>query len=162
MSGGLAEGLRDYRRRMEAAVQAGGARAGLRLLSDCTMELPSVPLVEGTLRGSGSVFVNGKLTNTAVDIGYEDGTPATEVDAETLAMKPGEMVVVVGYNSPYAAYQHEGIRQDGTHPVQNYTEPGSGAKFIENKLSENGEDYIAIVAETVKQAMDGQGGAAHA
>ena len=32
----------------------------------------------------------------------------------------------ITYESPYATYQYNGIREDGTHVVSNYTTPGTG------------------------------------
>ena len=32
----------------------------------------------------------------------------------------------ITYESPYARYQYYGIRQDGTHQVENYSTPGTG------------------------------------
>ena len=36
----------------------------------------------------------------------------------------------INYNKEYAAYQHRGMRRDGTHVVRNYSYPGSKAKYL--------------------------------
>lgn len=151
----LVAGLKEYRRRMEAAARVGMAQAGARLLSDCIMELPTVPMKETTLRGSGSVIIDGTCTMTAAELGYTDGTPATEVSEADFPVEADKIRAVVGFNSPYAAYQHEGMRKDASYVVENYSEPGSGAKFIQDKLAENAEDYIAVAAAGMKAVMEG-------
>lgn len=134
---------------MVKACERGAGKAASALLNDTIMEMPAVPLEEGTLRGSGSVFVQNELTQTAPNTGGTP-TPATIGD-ETLT--PDVVTAVVGFNTPYAAYQHEGVRADGTHVVVNYTHSGTGKKFLEKKLFDNENDYVAIVAKEVKEAM---------
>ena len=143
-------------RDIPAILALGMAKAAMRLLNDAVMEDPSVPIyiseqigeegtaeqVGGTLRGSGSAFVNNELVMTSPH--------GTQGQANTDHQDPiatGEVVVVVGFNTDYAAYLHEGQRMDGSRVVKNWSNPGSGAKFLENKLAENRDVYIAIVAE---------------
>ncbi len=125
------------------------ALAAMRLLRDSVMEMPTVPRDKGTLRGSGSVLVQNKHFMSADPVGGNP-TPATVGDAQ---IKAGEVVAQVGYNTPYASYQHEGVRLDGTRQVREYTEPGSGAKFLERPLHENARDYAAIMAQTIKEGL---------
>lgn len=50
---------------------------------------------------------------------------------------------------PYASYQERGMRADGSHVVQNYTTPGTGAHFAEDaarKVAGKTAEYIAKVA----------------
>lgn len=137
----------DLEHEILEAVERGEGKAAIALLHDSQTEIPATPLDEGTLRGSGSVFVNNKLRATAPDIGGNP-TPATE-DNERI---PRDTVVaIVGYNTPYAAYQHEGVREDGTHQVENYSHSGTGAKFLEKAMAENADSYMAIVAAEVKK-----------
>jgi hypothetical protein len=132
----------------EQALKRGLAKAGMRLVRDAVMEVPKVPYEEGTLRGSGSVFVSGKLVGTTQDMD-PGGTPATTLNESTVSEA---LEAVVGFNTPYAARLHE-------HPEYKFTEPGAGAKFLERKMSENRDDYRAIIAHEVKQA-GGPGGSA--
>lgn len=37
---------------------------------------------------------------------------------------------VIGYYVPYAAYQHRGMRYDGTRVVKRYSKPGSRKEFL--------------------------------
>ena len=113
------------------------AKAGMQVLNDAVMETPTVPLDEGTLRGSGSVFVNNKLIGTSQKKS-SGGRPNPAMQNVDL-IPEGAVVTVVGFNVPYAARLHE-------HPEYNFREPGSGGKFLERKLIENRNLYLRIVA----------------
>lgn len=39
------------------------------------------------------------------------------------------------YEMPYARYQYYGVREDGSHRVQNYTTPGTGSHWDEKMVS---------------------------
>lgn len=140
---GWLEGMSDD---VVKAVHRGTGKAVSLLLNDATTEIPAAPLDEGTLRGSGSAFVNNELLSTNPNSGGEP-TPATEDDEQ---IPPDVFVGVVGFNTPYAAYQHEGQRKDGSRKVQNYTHSGVGAKFLEKKMTENWETYQAVVGNEVR------------
>lgn len=49
---------------------------------------------------------------------------------------------IVGYNKPYAMYQHEGQRSDGSRVVKNYSNPRSKRKFLENPIKQNLRHYV--------------------
>ena len=147
--GGFLSGLESLSDNVLKAAERGGGKAGTKLLNDATIEEPITPVDEGTLRGSGSVFVNNELTTTTPNRGGNP-TPATVGDDK---LDDAAISVSVGFNTPYAAYQHEGQRDDGTHQVENYTEPTSGAKFLEKPLIENKDDYIKIVQAEIKGAI---------
>ena len=70
-----------------------------------------VPVDEGVLKGSMEV-TRPTARNPEVYISY--GGPA----------------------SAYAWYQHEGQREDGTHVVQNYSEPGKQKHYLTEPLEE--------------------------
>jgi hypothetical protein len=46
------------------------------------------------------------------------------------------------YDQPYARYQYYGVREDGTHRVQNYTTPGTGPYWDERMKSADMSDII--------------------
>jgi len=87
---------------------------------------PTTPKKEGTLRSS--VAFEGKGSSL-------------------------KSVAKLVWNMPYAAYQHEGKRKDGTHVVQNYSEPGSGAKYVDKKLEKRGKIYRDIMGRTFKSKI---------
>lgn len=132
------KGLKLYGKNFLQEAQKGMAQAGFNLLRDCVMERPTVPLKEGTLRGSGSVIVNGKLTKTS-PFGKK-GTPATSYSNK----KAGFIIATVGFNTPYAKRLHE-------HPNYNFSEPSSGGKYLEKKLVKFKKDYIATVVDYLKK-----------
>lgn len=43
---------------------------------------------------------------------------------------------IVGYNTVYAAYQHEGVRRDGTHPISHW-QGGRKGKYLEDPIRHN-------------------------
>ena len=115
-------------------------RAGAALLRDVVRDTPTPPLDEGTLRGSHSVFVDGKLAQVAPDPSGT-GTPATQ--APQGAAKPNQVIATIGANTPYAARLHE-------HPEYDFQEPGSGGKWLETKLQGNRKQYFKLMADFIK------------
>ena len=51
----------------------------------------------------------------------------------------------ITYESPYARYQYYGMRDDGTHVVQNYTTPGTGPYWDKRMVSAEMQDVIKEV-----------------
>lgn len=56
----------------------------------------------------------------------------------------------ITYESPYAAYQYYGMREDKTHKVKNYTTPGTGPKWDRRMLSAEKRDVIKEVKNFIK------------
>lgn len=51
--------------------------------------------------------------------------------------------ILAGYNTEYAAYQHQGIRADGTYIIRN--RPGGGETyFLTNTVNENRKNLINL------------------
>lgn len=131
---------------IQAIMKKGMLQAGRMLLRDAIMEEPMVPLDEGTLRGSGSVFVNNELVGTSGDLGQEVSTPASADDQPI----PADTVIgTVGFNTPYAAHLHE-------HPEYEFQHAGTGGKYLESKLV-NGNLYFQAIADVVKEELDKEG-----
>lgn len=61
--------------------------------------------------------------------------------------------VAVFYAIEYAAYQHEGMRADGTRQVHNYTSPGRGPKFLEGPLHENIGTFMSYIESAIKTVL---------
>jgi hypothetical protein len=127
------------RRAVPERVEVGMGRAALQLLNDCIMEVPTVPIREGWLRGSGSAFVQNKLVGVSTA-----GLPGMANTDYAESMGPEEFVGVVGFNAPYAARLHEGI-------TFHFTEPSSGPKYLESKLMRNGNRFMEIIAGAIKE-----------
>ena len=125
----------------------GLGRAGMLLMRDAALEAPSVPLKEGTLRGSASVHVENKRVATGSTLpNAAQGTPAEHVN---VGSNDRRRVAVVGFNTPYAAYLHE-------HPEFKFgkLDPQSGGKFMETKMQRHGKDYFEEVADTIRNGLD--------
>ncbi len=120
------------------------AVAGMQLLRDAVMVAPTVPLQEGWLRGSGSVHVKGKFKSEspAGKKGKANKGPTGMNNKDT---------AVVGFNTPYAAYLHEGIRRAGTHRVESWSEASSGSKYLESKMTMFKNQYRRLMADTIKK-----------
>lgn len=126
-------------------IEKGLGVAMLDLMNDANNMVPTVPLKEGTLRGSVSIFVQNKLAATGEGLpGAKAGKANTD---HTEAIGGTEYVGVIGYNVPYAAKQHEGI--DFKH-----TEPSSGPKYLESKMLTRKDVYMKDIADTIKAGGD--------
>ena len=120
-------------------LEKGLGKAMLILLGDCIMETPTVPIKEGWLRGSGSIFVQNRLVAVS-----EAGKPKYASQDHSEAIAISSLVGVIGFNAPYAAKMHEGVSL-------HFTDPASGAKYLESKLLRNRERYMREVASTVSE-----------
>lgn len=57
----------------------------------------------------------------------------------------GGPVLLAGFNIEYASYVHEMVKK---HP---WTEPDSGPKFLQSKLSMFGKKYFAMLGEAIRR-----------
>lgn len=62
---------------------------------------------------------------------------------------PGEIAGVLLVRKPFARALHEGVCGPNLVPVRNWTEPGSGPKWIESKMIRFKNKYIKIAAEEI-------------
>ncbi len=95
-------------------------------------EIPQTPYKTGDLR-AGRIVKEPEISANTVSVDY-------------------------GYNSKYAAYQHEGQRKDGSYKVKNYTTtqvPGPGPKFLEKKMAGDSRRFMAIVADYIRKKLGG-------
>jgi len=120
-------------------VLKGMARAMFNLMRDCVMQAPTVPIREGWLRGSASIFVQNKLVGVS-----SYGKPGFATTNLAEAITAGKYVGTIIFNTPYAAHVHEGIG------IRHWTEPSSGPKYLEAKLMGNGRSYMQEIADTIK------------
>lgn len=66
--------------------------------------------------------------------------PQDKGDLRTIVDVNSEYIT---YEMPYARYQYYGIREDGTHQVQNYTTPGTGPYWDKKMWTAEGQDIIS-------------------
>jgi len=130
----------DFEKKFEELIRSVGERvaaeglfsAGQALMTAADDEIPQTPYKTGDLRAS-------RLVKDPVITG-------------------DKVSVSCGYNSIYAAYQHEGERKDHSHKVENYTRtqvPGPGPKFLEKKMAGNAKRFMAIVADYIREKLGG-------
>ena len=146
-------GLQRWGYAVREALAEGLGRGGAQLLNDAVQEIPTVPLESGYLRGSGSVFVNGKLVTTSPQ-GVAGGSPAISDDDP--ARGRAEVICRVGFNTVYAAVQHEGRWETGPLAgveIAHYTEPGSGRYYLLTPLQSHGEEYIQTAIDYTRRAL---------
>lgn len=98
------------------------------------------PILDGILRGSGSVFVGSKVVGDSKS-DYPQGTPNKSYTAH-------RDVITIGFNTAYAAKLHEKEWQPGPVSLQS---GDTGNKYIERHLKADGEDLVALYAEFFKK-----------
>jgi len=128
---------------INAATEIGIGQAMLQLLNDCVMIPPTVPHKEGTLRGSGSVFVGQRLVATTEHFANGKGKP-NPAKTHQVELSQGKLTGIAGFNTPYAARLHE-------HPEYKFKEPGSGGHYMSSKIVQFREMYLQMVAGYIKK-----------
>jgi hypothetical protein len=107
-------------------------KVGKQLLRDAVEIEPKVPIGHHRAKAGKRTGVGGALKRSGKVVKMQDGS------------------VVVGFDMPYASYQHEGQRSDGTRVVQNYTEPGAGKEFLKKKVEQFSSVYMHLLANYIK------------
>ena len=102
------------------------------LLNDATTQEPTVPKGHARAKAGKRTGVGGTLRQSG----------------KIVKQEPGHYKV--GFNMPYATYQHEGQRKDGSHIVRNYSEAGAGKKFLTKKIQMNRNVYLKKMANFIK------------
>lgn len=123
-----------------ALARKGLGKAAMLILADAVQEVPKVPHDEGTLRGSGSAFVETELVGTTPSAG---GNPTP---ARTNSRRGGrrKLLAVFGFNTPYAHRLHE-------HPEYNFVESGTGGQYLRVPMLTNKKSYLQEIADTIKE-----------
>lgn len=62
-------------------------------------------------------------------------------------------VMYLVWDTVYALYQWFGIRPDGTHPVHNYTTPGTGKLWVEEARKQYGDRWQDIINKEFGEAL---------
>lgn len=151
----LTPALLRISRKFPAASQQAAEVTGLAILDDAVTVAPTPPIDTGFLRGAGFVRVDGVVTFQMPDAQAENG-PAQR----------GRIVVDVGFNTPYAFYQHEGLPPGPgvEHPVSGERiklSPGPkseqagnvGGWFLVLKLNQRRDRYARIYADRLGRNM---------
>ena len=97
------------------------------------------PVDEGTLRGSGSFYIDGQFKNDTKR--GSKGDPNRTGGPEVIK-KPGKIRGVVGFNTEYAAKQHEWL--EAKHPK------GGKAKYLELNMKKIKPKVPPVVKRVMK------------
>lgn len=62
-------------------------------------------------------------------------------------------VMYLVWDTVYALYQWFGIRADGSHPVHNYTTPGTGKLWVEEARKQYGNRWQDIINKKFGEAL---------
>jgi hypothetical protein len=135
--------MKEWQRKLQVGYAKGIANALGALLDDCTIEPPTTPVKTGTLRGSGSYFVNNKLIATTEEAaaGHPAAMP-TPATTDSVTLDPNKVIGRAGFNTSYAKKVHE--------VPMNFQEPEAGNKYMEAKMRTHGADYIKTAANVAK------------
>lgn len=97
----------NVQRKERSAMEKSCAAVGLQLLNFCANGSPAEsvkpPIESGYLRGSGSVFVNGKFISATPPVNGL-GNP---LGSFSVGIRPNEKEITVIYNTEYAGRWHE-------------------------------------------------------
>lgn len=119
---------KQFKRIVEGAIPSEAAKglfkAGNELIIDAKEKVPKAPWDEGHLRASKKV-IPGEI-------------------------KRNEIILTCGFNIVYAARWHELTPSEDKRI--NWTLPGSGAKYLESKMTAYKDKYMFIVAEHIKNS----------
>ena len=61
--------------------------------------------------------------------------------------KDESAVVYGGASAPYAIYQHEGARKDGSHVIRNHSISGRKTKFLEDPIKNNMAHWLKVYGQ---------------
>ena len=78
---------------------------------------------------------NGRIQNFFTNTCYKHMDKYVPKDKGNLRTVVDISTNTITYESPYARYQYYGVREDGTHQVQNYTTPGTGPYWDKRMVS---------------------------
>lgn len=139
----FSKGLTDANAAFLKAVERGVTLGALALARDTVTVENTVPKVEGTLRGSVSIHVQGKCVATGKDLGLAESEPMTG------ATEKGRDGILgsVGFNMIYAHRLHEGDED------WNWSQEGSGPKYLESKMAANPDKYFRGIQKETAEAL---------
>jgi hypothetical protein len=142
---GLGKGIKRYFDHTNKVIQTtAGPKVALQLINNIVNGSPqesvTPPILTGRLRGSGSVFLGGKLVRTTSDLSSK-GTPATSHSEK-------KNVITAVFNTPYAAKWHENSFNPGPVSLQS---GNVGNKYIEKHLKADGPELMKFLALLIKK-----------
>ena len=88
---------------------------------------------------------NGKVQKFLTNTCYKHMDKYVPMDTGNLRTNVDIQSDTITYESPYARYQYYGMREDGTHIVNNYTTPGTGPYWDKRMVSAEMQDVVREV-----------------
>lgn len=134
-------GLEKFGKVLQRAEKNALKKGGLQLINWMINGSPQnarvLPVLTGTLRGSGSVFQGSELIDTT---GWAANTTHTDK----------ENVTTIGFNTPYAAWLHEAEWNPG--PISRQS-GNTGNKYVEYHLDTDGKRWLIFVAKMINKGI---------
>jgi hypothetical protein len=138
----LGPGLLKFEKLSSQLMETAKVKMALQLLNWIVNgKAPSPPILEGTLRGSGSCFVGNKHIGSLPSYDNREANTSHSAPSNT---------ITVGFNVSYAAKMHETDWSPG--PVSR-KDPKVGNKFIEKHLQSDGDDLMKMAAIILKDGL---------
>lgn len=106
--------------------------------------------IQGAQRGALMGVGQTLLTLSQAEVPLDE----SELMNSGVAEMENDDTVIVGYNKAYAAYQHEGVRKDGSRPIKRYGN-GRKGKYLEDPLKKNLRKFLSYYSDKIKSAMRG-------
>jgi hypothetical protein len=124
-----------------AAAEKGMFEALAELKNDADNVTPRTPHLEGNLRGDYTMILEGITQSKVKEVGsqHRGGGGVTE------RRGANNIIAKLVFRMPYAAKWHEAVNRK-----INWSEAGSGAKYLEFKMMAFAKKYIGIVASAIK------------
>ena len=119
-------------KKIPRAAERGMFQTGALILRDAVVEPPQVPKSRGVTKEGGRR-------------GQGPGHLRRSQKVEKPKIDHGEISIVVGFDTEYAAVVHEAPQS------WQWSTPGTGPKFLESKLIKNKEKYMKNIADNIKK-----------
>lgn len=134
-----------------AVAEKGLFEAISELKNDADNVTPKTPHLEGNLRGDYTIVLEG-ITQSRVVEKSGGKNPDHRKGGGTVAERYGakDIICKLVFRQPYAAKWHEAVNKK-----VNWSEGGSGPKYLESKMMMFMRKYIGIVATRIKEATGG-------
>jgi len=143
---GMTAKLKELKTKFETTDLIIKKKCAVQLMTWTATEAPTPPIDEGFLRGSGSVFVgqefiisDTKYPNRFLNRNSDDSNKDN---------------IILGYNSPYAAAQHENHEPFGKKWQDGKTSAQAGnvsGKWLELHLRKDAGNIVKLYAEFMKK-----------
>lgn len=104
-----------------------------------------------TIMSSIGIEPNGRVQKFFTNACYkamDKYVPKDNGDLRTIVDIQADKIV---YESEYALYQYKGVREDGTHQVNNYTTPGTGPYWDKRMVSAEMDSIVEQVQDYINR-----------